>query len=183
MLLLLVVLAAPCLVLVLLRYGCVALVRHRGDTGRLVRGLSALAAAGAVALYLWGALHVGLQVIDAEDGGTDSTPLRPCRAAGMEKALLVDDYEVEYLPLGFVCHVPGGRSYAVDAVPGYVTPAVLALAAAAVLPPLAVAYGAEYRRRRGGAAPGLAGAVPAPVAGSREEPAGEPAGEPRREER
>lgn len=101
----------------------------------LLPRLAAAASAAAFVLYLWGLLHVLGAILDAEDGGTDSSPLRPCRTANWqhdEKVLSVMDYSVDFVPLGFVCETKGGGSYVADTVPGYVNPAVGALALAAV---------------------------------------------------
>ncbi|GGU53798.1 hypothetical protein [Streptomyces daghestanicus] len=99
-----------------------------------LRTLAWWTGAAAVLLYLWGLLHLAFAVLAAEDGGTGSAPLRPCRAAAHpERAERVTGYSVSYLPLRFRCETPDGDGYPSDAVPGYVTSgaAVLALACAA----------------------------------------------------
>jgi hypothetical protein len=89
-----------------------------------------LAGAAAIGMYVWGMVHVFGDVLIAEDGGTDSSPLRPCRAAGMDKAMHVVDYGISFVPLHFECRLKDGGSYATSSVPAYVTPgtAVLGLA-------------------------------------------------------
>ncbi|MFG2980690.1 hypothetical protein ACGFYQ_05445 [Streptomyces sp. NPDC048258] len=133
----------------LLGYGFVTLGRvGRRRTGDRVwhRGLAALLGAVAVAFYTWGLLHVAGAVVDAEDGGTDSSPLRPCRTPGQwERALTVVDYTVDYVPLRFVCETTGGGRYAAESVPGYVNPAVLGFALAAVVCAGAAALESERR--------------------------------------
>ncbi|MFB7617087.1 hypothetical protein [Kitasatospora sp. NPDC056181] len=148
MVLLLIILAGPVIAFGLIGYGGTTLARRREGGARTVHGLAALAGAGAAAMYTWGALHVGMAVLDADDSGAGSAPIRPCRAAGNEKAMEVVGYEVHYLPLDFVCHVPGGRDYTADTVPGYVTPAASALGLTAVALPLSTAFAAEFRARR-----------------------------------
>ncbi|MGW1490559.1 hypothetical protein [Streptomyces sp. NPDC002402] len=130
-------------------FGSLGRAGHR-RAGREVwlRSLAAILGAVAAALYTWGLLHVAGAVLDAEDGGADSSPLRPCRTPGQwERALRVVDYTVDYVPLRFVCETKGGGSYAAESVPGYVNPAVLSsvLAAAAC----AGAAALESKRRAG----------------------------------
>ncbi|MFE9636191.1 hypothetical protein [Streptomyces sp. NPDC006463] len=137
-------------------YGLVTLGRiGRRRTGPPVwqRGLAALLAGVAAAFYTWGLLHVAGAVVDAEDGGTDSSPLRPCRTPGQwERALTVVDYTVDYVPLRFVCETTGGGRYAAESVPGYVNPAVLGFALAAAVCAGAAAVGSERRAREDPAA-------------------------------
>ncbi|WP_406270431.1 hypothetical protein OHT93_18665 [Streptomyces sp. NBC_00191] len=130
-------------------FGSLGRAGHR-RAGREVwlRSLAAILGAVAAALYTWGLLHVAGAVLDAEDGGADASPLRPCRTPGQwERALRVVDYTVDYVPLRFVCETKGGGSYAAESVPGYVNPAVLGsvLAAAAC----AGAAALESKRRAG----------------------------------
>ncbi|MFE7269829.1 hypothetical protein [Streptomyces sp. NPDC057623] len=116
-----------------------------------LRGLAALAGAGACALYAWGLLAVCGAVMTAEDGGTDSSPPRSCRTAGwMERhrqGIEIAGYRVEYLPLGFVCETSDGGSYDNGDVPGYVNPAVLGLALAAAGGAIGSGYLTELRAR------------------------------------
>jgi hypothetical protein len=118
-------------------YGLGALARvgpRRADRRLRMRSAAALLAAGAVALYTFGLLLVASAVLDAEDGGTESSPLRPCRTPGQrERALHVVDYTVSYAPLRFVCETTGGGSYAANTVPGWLNPAVLGLALASAV--------------------------------------------------
>ncbi|MCX4822781.1 hypothetical protein OG883_23340 [Streptomyces sp. NBC_01142] len=107
--------------------------RRAGREVRL-RSLAAILGAVAVALYTWGLLLVSGAVMEAEDGGTDSAPIRSCRTPGWQERTMVNgitDYTVDYVPLRFVCETNDGGSYATDAVPGYVNPSVLGFALAA----------------------------------------------------
>jgi hypothetical protein len=125
--------------------------RH-ADRQVWLRSLAALLGAGAAALYAWGLLGVGGAVLDAEDGGTDSAPLRPCRTPGQwERALHVVDYTVDYVPLRFVCVTKDGGSYAAEAVPGYVNPGVVGFALAGVVCAGTAAFASQ---RRGAVEPG-----------------------------
>lgn len=98
-------------------YGCGVVVRR----GPVVWAVAGLLGAVAAAAYAVGGFYLGLAVLDAEDGGAGSAPLRPCRAAGPERAAHVADYEIELLPLGFTCVVvegeAGGGDYRAGAVP------------------------------------------------------------------
>jgi hypothetical protein len=117
------------------------------------RCLASFLGAVAVALYTWGLLLVAGAVLEAEDGGTDSSPLRPCRTPGQwERALTVVDYTVDYVPLRFVCETTDGGSYVAESVPGYVNPAVLGFALAATGCAGAAAFEPERRARRNQAA-------------------------------
>jgi hypothetical protein len=88
----------------------------------------------AFALYLWGLLCVLGAILQAEDGGANSSPVLPCRTTnGQEggpedpRAAQVVDYSVDFVPLRFVCEMTGGGSYVTTTVPGYVNPAVFGL--------------------------------------------------------
>ena len=104
-------------------YAVITMVRHgirRSGMAVTLRYLAALAAAGAIAMYAWGTLH--LLVTDA------STADRACETAvGPARAEHVDRYESSFVPLRFGCHVAGGGRYEA-VVPGYVSPTVLGLA-------------------------------------------------------
>ncbi|WP_405583276.1 hypothetical protein [Streptomyces sp. NBC_01092] len=130
--------------------------RHTGTPGAL-RGLAALAGAGACALYAWGLLGVCGAVMVAEDGGTDSAPPQSCRTAGWwerhQQGIEITGHTVTYVPLGFVCETSDGGSYDTGDVPGYVNPAVLALALTAAGCAIGAGYVSELRARaqlRGG---------------------------------
>ncbi|MGC0340424.1 hypothetical protein [Streptomyces sp. SLBN-8D4] len=110
-----------------------------------LRGTATLAGAGALAVYVWGLLHLVGAVLEAEDGGTGSAPLPPCR--GNEQAAQVIDYSVGYLPLSFDCETTGGGSYSAEAVPAYVNPAAVGLALASVGCAVSSAYVSELRLR------------------------------------
>ncbi|MDX3849500.1 hypothetical protein [Streptomyces sp. AK02-01A] len=115
-----------------------------------LRSLAAILGAVAIALYTWGLLHVVGAVMSAADGGADSAPIRSCRTPGWQErtmANMITDYTVNYLPLQFVCETNDGGDYATGAVPGYVNPAVLGFALAAVIA-RAGAPGAERRTEK-----------------------------------
>lgn len=133
----------------LLGFGVTALVRARraGNRPQRLRGVSLLVAAGAVAVYWWGVLHLVGAVVTAEDGGTDSSPLIPCREGGIERASHVVDYDVRVLPLSFTCVRSTGGGYTV-AVPGYVNPVVGVLALGAATCGILAAAGTERTGRR-----------------------------------
>ncbi|PJE97563.1 hypothetical protein CUT44_12570 [Streptomyces carminius] len=97
-----------------------------------MRAAALLAGVGAVTLYVWGLLHLAGAVAEAEDGGTDSSPLRPCHTADAQAASHVDGYRVSYVPLRFECGLTGGGAYDAPVVPGYVNPAVALLGLTAV---------------------------------------------------
>ena len=97
-------------------------VRTPGATGNL-RRLAALAAAGAAAVYAWGALHLLM----------DETAAAECRAAvGPAHAGDIDRYEWSFVPLRFGCHVADGGTYDI-AVPAYVSPIALVFGALSVV--------------------------------------------------
>ncbi|WP_193776190.1 hypothetical protein, partial [Streptomyces sp. E2N166] len=80
--------------------------------GRGFRVLAGCAGAAAALLYVWGALCVGFAVTEAEDGGTGSAPLRPCRTGvSPELSGRVIDYDASLLPLGFRCETADGDGY------------------------------------------------------------------------
>lgn len=96
----------------------------------VLRKLAIVAGLAAFALYLWGLLHILGALLEAADGGTDSSPLRPCRTTGWQydkKVQSVTDYSVDFVPLRFVCETSDGGSYVANTVPGYVNPAVFGL--------------------------------------------------------
>ncbi|MCW5249455.1 MULTISPECIES: hypothetical protein [unclassified Streptomyces] len=102
--------------------------------GARLRAVAGCAGVGAAALYAWGALSVAWAVVEAEDGGTASAPMAPCRTgAEPERAARVVDYSASYLPLGFLCETGDGDGYDSGEIPGYANPgvAVLGLTAAA----------------------------------------------------
>ncbi|WP_053852987.1 hypothetical protein [Streptomyces sp. NRRL B-24085] len=112
---------------------------------RRLRGCATLAGLVVLAVYAWGLLHLAGAVLEAEDGGTGSAPLPPCR--GSEQAFHVIDYSVSYLPLSFDCELKGGGSYPAEAIPGYVNPVALGSALAATGCAVAAAYATELRLR------------------------------------
>ncbi|MFH0518837.1 hypothetical protein ACHBTE_16900 [Streptomyces sp. M41] len=138
LLLLLFVVVAVIIAFALCGHGVGALsdrgIRHTGAPG-VLRALAALAGAGACALYAWGLLGVAGAVMEAEDGGTDSSPAWACRTPGWaerhQRGIEIVDHGVSFLPLGFVCETSDGGSYDTGDVPSYVNPGVLGLALAA----------------------------------------------------
>ncbi|MEV0651008.1 hypothetical protein AB0I28_37725 [Phytomonospora sp. NPDC050363] len=130
LLLVLLVLCGPVAAFLLVRWGVRGLRRDRRP-GRTPRAQAAFLGAAAVMLYAWGLLHVTFAVLEAEDGGTGSYPLRPCRTADEpDRALRVDGYHVNFVPPGFVCESPDG-DYTAPVVPGLVGLAALGTALAA----------------------------------------------------
>jgi hypothetical protein len=106
----------------------------RPGAGAPWRAVAGVAGAGAVLLYAWGALCVGFAVMEAEDGGTGSSPMRPCRTGvSQELSERVIDYDASLLPLRFRCETTDGGGYDSADIPGYANPgaAVLALTAVA----------------------------------------------------
>jgi hypothetical protein len=110
-----------------------------------LRGTAVLAGSGAVAAYVWGLLHLAGAVLEAEDGGTNSAPIPPCR--GNDQAVHVIDYAVGYLPLSFDCEMKDGGSYTAEVIPAYVNPAAVGLALAAVGCAVSAGWVSELRLR------------------------------------
>lgn len=114
-----------------------ALLALRKSPGRPRRGwqrtAALLACSGAVSLHVWGMLHVLGAVSQAEDGGTGSSPLGPCREAGDQIASHVVGYDVGYGWLGFDCKLSDGSRYTTSVVPGYVNPATALLGVTALV--------------------------------------------------
>jgi hypothetical protein len=125
---------------------------RRADRVVWVRCVAALLGAVATAVYTWGLLLAAGAVMEAEDGGTDSAPIRSCRTTGWQERTMagrITEYTVDYLPLRFVCETNDGGSYATDAVPGYVNPAALGFALAAVVSAGTAAFASERRTEKG----------------------------------
>jgi hypothetical protein len=114
---------------------------------RRLRGFATLAGLVALVMYIWGLLHLAGAFLEAEDGGTGSAPIPPCR--GNEQVVHVIDYSVSYFPLSFDCEMKGGGSYSAEVIPGYVNPVAVGSALAAVGCVIASAYVAELRLRAG----------------------------------
>ncbi|MEU0210087.1 hypothetical protein ABZ235_22095 [Streptomyces canus] len=114
---------------------------------RRLSGFATLAGLVALVMYTWGLLHLGGAFLEAEDGGTGSAPIPPCR--GNEQVEHVIDYSVSWLPLSFDCEMQGGGSYPSEAIPGYVNPVAVGSALAAVGCAIASAYVAELQTRAG----------------------------------
>ncbi|MFK0259423.1 hypothetical protein [Streptomyces sp. NPDC090445] len=108
---------------------------RRADSGAWLRTAGFVQAAVAVGVYAWGLLCVTGAVVSAEDGGTNSIPILPCRTPGWEyRAEGISGYRVEYVPLRFVCEADDVGDYTTS-VPDYVNPVFffLGLGAAACL--------------------------------------------------
>jgi len=113
--------------------GLLAVRRNKGRPRRgWLRLAALLACSGAVTLYVWGMLHVLWAVMDAEDGGTESSPPRQCRERGDQIASHFIGYDVGYIPLRFDCQLDDGTTFTNSAVPGYVNPATALLGLTAV---------------------------------------------------
>ncbi|MFI0479740.1 hypothetical protein [Actinomadura sp. 9N215] len=130
--------------------GIVAVVRHgRRARAGLLRGGALLALGAAIGAYAWGAAQAGAAALEAEDGGTDSSPLRPCRGeADPATVARVVDYRVGLVPLRFECRLTGGGSYATSVVSGFVNPVAGLLGGAGTVGAVASAVVAERRPRR-----------------------------------
>lgn len=102
--------------------------------------------AALIALYAWGMLAVGFAVLDAEDGGVDSSPFRPCRTPGWEGRDIVA-YKADFLPVRFVCETSDGGSYVTESVPDYVNPGLLGLALATAGFGVSATLGSKSRAR------------------------------------
>ncbi|WP_006350703.1 hypothetical protein [Streptomyces sp. SID5473] len=133
-------------------YGIGALARSRRSsrrTGSLLGALAAFCGAASAVVYAWGGLLLAGAVVEAEDGGTSSSPLLPCRdVTGREEQLQqVVGYSVGFVPLRFDCELTDGGSYDSGAVPGAVSAhaATLALSGAALA--VAARYAAEREAR------------------------------------
>ncbi|TDB85672.1 hypothetical protein E1264_20405 [Actinomadura sp. KC216] len=135
---------------VVLARGLLAVVRHgRRARAGLLRGCALLALGVAVGAYAWGAAQAGAAALEAEDGGTDSSPLRPCRGeADPATVARVVDHQVRLVPLRFECRLAGGGSYATSAVSGFVNPVAGLLGGAGTVGAVASAVVAERRPRR-----------------------------------
>ncbi|MFF0084540.1 hypothetical protein ACFYR1_33210 [Streptomyces canus] len=114
---------------------------------RRLSGFATLAGLVALVMYTWGLLHLAGAFVEAEDGGTGSAPIPPCR--GNEQVERVIDYSVSWLPLSFDCEMKGGGSYPAEAIPGYVNPVAVGSALAALGCAIAAAYVAELQTRAG----------------------------------
>ncbi|WPO69758.1 MULTISPECIES: hypothetical protein [unclassified Streptomyces] len=118
------------------------------DRPVVLRSLAALFGAAAAAVYTWGLLCVALTVLDAEDGGAGSAPVRPCAEADAQAwGAAAVDYRVEYLPVRFVCETGDGRSHATDDVPGYVTPAAVGAGLTAAVLAVSAGWVSQARAR------------------------------------
>lgn len=98
----------------------------RWDRADWLRGVAVAAGLVAGGAYLLGLAAVGVAVLDAEDGGTDSAPYRPCRTEGwLERSaqgIDIVDYSVGYVPLAFRCETSDGGVYDSGDVPEWVNP-------------------------------------------------------------
>ncbi|MEU3494380.1 hypothetical protein ABZ747_12920 [Kitasatospora cineracea] len=125
------------LVALLVRSGRAAFDRRWERLLALLLSGAALLVLGLVLLHLAGA------VFTAEEGGTDSSPMRPCRIPG-KPAEHVIDYRIDLVPaVGFSCVLTDGSSYGTDEVPAHLTPLAAGLGLLA-----AGARSADRRRTR-----------------------------------
>ncbi|MER5993073.1 hypothetical protein [Streptomyces viridosporus] len=135
----------------------------------VLRGTAALAGACALAVYTWGLLGIAGAWMEAEDGGTDSAPVRSCRTPGwLERSAAgveITGYRVSVVPLGFVCETSDGGSYDNGDVPGYVNPAALGLALAAAVCAVSAGYASERGARAATGAGGSEGTGAGPATG------------------
>ncbi|WP_318218028.1 hypothetical protein [Streptomyces sp. SCL15-6] len=123
-------------------------VRAPRRPGAPFRVVAQVAGGAAALLYVWGALCVLSAVMEAEDGGTGSAPMRPCRTgASPELSGRVVGYSVSYLPLRFRCETGDGAGYASADIPGYVNPGLAGLALTAVASAVAAGWATELRAR------------------------------------
>ncbi|MFF5566049.1 hypothetical protein ACFY7Z_05730 [Streptomyces sp. NPDC012623] len=123
-------------------YGCGRLGRvglRNADTTVWLGSGTALLGAVAVAVYTWGLLHIVGAVAGAEDGGTNSAPMAPCRSSPL--AGHVVDYTVEYVPLRFVCLTTDSGGFDAGSVPEWVNPTALAFTLGALLAGSVLALG------------------------------------------
>ncbi|KNB50328.1 hypothetical protein AC230_24745 [Streptomyces caatingaensis] len=88
--------------------------------------MALLLGAALLGVYAWGLINVLGVKMDSADGGTDSTPPRPCRPGHRHEVENVTGYSITYLPLRVECQREEGPSYSI-AVPEYVNPALLGL--------------------------------------------------------
>lgn len=127
-------LAGPITAAILAVRGFGAVRKNRGNPRRgWLRMAALLAGSGAVSVYVWGMLHVTWAVMEAEDGGTGSSPLIPCREAGVPIIDHVRGYDVDFIPLRFQCQLDDGTAYTTSDVAAYVTPAAALLGLTAVI--------------------------------------------------
>jgi len=142
------------LTLILIICGVAAAIRYgRHSRAELLRAGAILALGVAVGVYTWGMGHVLLAVMNAEDGGTGSSPLLPCRGeAAPEMVSQVVDYRVGWVPLRFQCLLSDGRSYTTSAVPWYVNPVAWTFGVAGVAGLVAPAVSARRSSRPAGKA-------------------------------
>ncbi|MCX4395756.1 hypothetical protein [Streptomyces sp. NBC_01767] len=126
--LVLIIFAGLPIVVVLGVFACTTLarngIRNSGTLMRL-RSLAAFAAAGAVSLYVWGAIHL----VTLDETRRD---LACKEAVGPAHVMEIDSYRPTYIPLGLGCHIENGTTYPAG-VPGYLNRAAAALALTAVV--------------------------------------------------
>ncbi|MEO3978660.1 hypothetical protein [Streptomyces sp. CAU 1734] len=124
-------------------YLCVTLAARRAKPRTAAekwRAGSVACVCAAIALYVWGALHLVLLDETAQSESCRNT-------GGPQQAARVDGYIGEYVPLRLVCHISEGGSYT-TAVPGYVNPGVAILVLAALVTGgVAAAERAELNRK------------------------------------
>ncbi|QDQ12797.1 hypothetical protein [Streptomyces spectabilis] len=126
-----IVLIALIAVTSLAAYAWVCVARRRPALSAALRAGAALCAAGATAVYAWGAVQLLRFDITVH--------AEACRqAVGAGRAARVDGYEATYFPLRFGCHVTGDGTYTAG-VPGWLNPTALSLGLGAVALAIAAA--------------------------------------------
>ncbi|MCP3754049.1 hypothetical protein [Streptomyces sp. TBY4] len=95
-----------------------------GTPATACRDLSLTAAAGALAMYLWGCLH--LLFVERQERGVECAKVQGVAEGPGAEAITGD-----FIPLQLVCHMPGGRTHTV-LVPDYINPSVAVLLALAL---------------------------------------------------
>ncbi|MFE2329737.1 hypothetical protein ACFXD5_38555 [Streptomyces sp. NPDC059385] len=123
---------------------------ERADSHAWLRTAGFTQAAIALGVYAWGLPHVTGAVVSAEDGGTNSIPIPPCRTPGWEqRAEGITGYRVEYVPLRFVRETDDIGDYAAS-VPAYVNPVFLFLGLGAAVCLTATALDSDNSRNQDG---------------------------------
>ncbi|MBT3167224.1 hypothetical protein HTV80_29630 [Streptomyces sp. Vc74B-19] len=111
--------------------------RRRITPVRALRDASLTAVTVALALYLWGLLHVLL--LDGQEQARECERHRP---EGVPELV---GRRGDFVPLRLVCEASDGRDYSV-VIPGYINPSVTVLLVLALV--AAVASGCMYHKRR-----------------------------------
>ncbi|MEV4504952.1 hypothetical protein [Streptomyces klenkii] len=136
--------------LVLVIRGARSASRRGRKLSRKPKDLALILGGAAIGVYAWGMAHTGLAVMQAEDGGAGSFPLKPCRDTDATKAVRVIGYEVDFVPLRFECRLDDGTRYRASSVPDYINPAALGLSLIAVTLAAAVVISRDDKSMRKG---------------------------------